>query len=372
VQKGREDHHDIEQEQEVPVLSPAQQFAARTRYRWPVVVALAVIGGIAAGVWSVATATTIWSGTTALSTQSQNRAPEQDAVLALGYVDYFNQDTYQELLRAKAGIPDDVKLAAQTGATSPIFYITASGPSQEQVRTAAVAAADQYRSDVRDSLLAERRQAVDDLQAEVDRNIESAQRPERTEAERGVILEQIRSLQGRLTEFQADNTNLIKQLQPEPGMASSTPSPAMNIATGLLAGAILGAALAILLVNLDDRLRTEHDLGQRFGVRTFADFSGGADAATRRRVLASMANELELNNTTGPGKVIAVVSARRTTRSSALARELAALLAARHTDTLLLLSDPETSQDLSLAGRGGLVDILVGDVSLPKKVLRHA
>jgi hypothetical protein len=36
------------------------------------------------------TAKPTWTATTALTTQSQNRAPEQDAVLSIGYVDYFN------------------------------------------------------------------------------------------------------------------------------------------------------------------------------------------------------------------------------------------------------------------------------------------
>ncbi len=353
------------------VLSPAQQLAARTWQRWPIIIAVALIGGVAAGTWSFAAAVTTWSGTTALSTQSQNRSPDQDSVLALGYVDYFNQDTYQELLRAKADIPDDVELSAQTAATSPIFYITASGPSAESARAAAVAAADQYRSDVRDSLMTERRQAVDDLQAEIDRNFASTQRPERTDAERAVILEQIRSLQGRLTEFAADNTNLIKQLQPEPGMTSTTPSPVTDIAVGLLAGAMLGVALAILLVATDNRLRTEHDLSQRLGLRTFGDFGAATAAGVRHRVLTSMANELELNNSAGPGKIIAVVSPRRSTRSSALARELAELLAARRTDTLLLLADLQAGQDHSQADRRGLGGVLAGDTNLSKEIVRR-
>ena len=353
------------------MLSPAQHFAARAWRRWPIIAAVAVIGGVAAGTWSVATAHTTWTGTTALTTQSQNRAPDQDAVLALGYVDYFNQSTYQELLRSRANVPDDVTLSAKTGATSPIFYIIASGSSEERVRAAAIEATNQYRNDVRDSLLAERREAVGDLQAEIDRNIAEAQRPERTDAERGVILEQIRSLQGRLTEFEADNTNLIKQLQTEPGVASSRPSPVIDIVTGLLAGAVIGVALAILLAAVDDRLRTGHDLGQRLGLRTFADFGRDVPAATRRRVLANVVNEMGLSNTEGRGKVVAVVAARRTRSSSALARELAELLAARRTDTLLILGDFQIGPDIALAGRHGLVDVLAGDEAMTMEVVRH-
>jgi MinD-like ATPase involved in chromosome partitioning or flagellar assembly len=59
-------------------------------------------------------------------------------------------------------------------------------------------------------------------------------------------------------------------------------------------------------------------------------------------------------------------------RSSELARELAELLAARGTDTLLVLADLQTRQDLSRADRHGLVDVLVGDSSLTEEVVRHS
>ena len=47
-------------------MKPAQLFTARILQRWPIVVALAVIGGLAAAYWSVTHATTVWTATTAL------------------------------------------------------------------------------------------------------------------------------------------------------------------------------------------------------------------------------------------------------------------------------------------------------------------
>jgi len=351
-------------------VKPAQLFTARILQRWPIVVALAVIGGVVAAVWSLTNATTVWTATTALTTQSQNRSPDQDAVLALGYVDYFNQDTYQQLLRDAAAIPPTVTLQAKTGATSPVFYISASGPSEAEVRNAAVAAAARYRGDVRRSLVGERQQAATDLQAEIDSSVVTLQAPGRTDAEKNVILDQIRSLQGRFTEIQADNTNLVKQLQPEPGVASSTPSPAADIAAGVVGGAILGMLLAILLGTLDTRVRTRRDVAQRLGLATLAEFDRRADASTRTRKLANLANALRLGSAEAENKIVAVVSARRSAHPSLLAEELVAFLAARRTSALLLMTDLASRQDRSVLGPG-LVEVLADQGRLRSTILRQ-
>src|SRR5580765_3944716 len=135
-------------------VSPARLLLGRIRRRWLLVVGLAIVGAVGAGVWSTTAAAQAWTGTIALTTQSQNRAPDQDAVLALGYVDFFNQDAYQQVLHAEIGAPAGVRLSAKTGATSPVFYIQATGTSADQVRSLAASAADRFRSDVRNSLIA--------------------------------------------------------------------------------------------------------------------------------------------------------------------------------------------------------------------------
>jgi capsular polysaccharide biosynthesis protein len=315
-------------------VTPVQQFSGRVWRRWAVVVLLAVVGTVAAAVWSVTSATSVWTGTAALTTQSQNRSPDQDAVLALGYVDYFNTDAYQEQLRSEIDVPAEVTLSATTAATSPVFYIMATGRSADEVRAAAAAATERYRADIRDSLVAERQQSVADLQALIDQNVQLAQAPERTEAERNVIFDQIRSLQGRLTDLQADNTNLVKQLQPEPATAESTPNPTIDIVAGALGGAVLGVLLATLLAMLDRRLHTRHDLRQRLGLETLADLTGRhRDPESRTRRLANLANALDLDGPVPgpgePGRTVAVVSARTSARSAELARSLAGALAER-------------------------------------------
>ncbi|TWF78967.1 Mrp family chromosome partitioning ATPase [Pseudonocardia hierapolitana] len=339
-------------------MSPLRKYSLRVAEWWVVVVVLAVAGGVLAAVWSVSTATTTWTATTALSSQSQLRAPEQDGVLAIGYVDYFNQESYQQVLRAKAGVPDDVTLSAQTGASSPIIYVSASGPSEDVVREAATSATEAFREDVRQSLVAERRRAADDLQAEIDKNVETLNSLARTDVEKNVLLDQIRSLQGRLTEFLADDTNHLKQLQPEPGVDSSTPSPVVDIVSGVFGGAVLGILIALVFAAMDRRVRNAAEVQDAAGVPVLAELRRGDDGSIRMQNL--------LNSVTTAGgatTVVAVVCARRTEGLSAFAHELASAWPARRGGSLHVVADlrsPRPAYD----EMPGLVDVLDGRKSV--------
>ncbi len=110
---------------------------------------------------------------------------------------------------------------------------------------------------------------------------------------------------------------------------------------------------------------------QRLGLATLADFDARADSSTRSRRLANLANSLQLGTTAGEHKIVAVVGARRTARSSALASELAGLLVARQTSTVLMMTDLDVRQDRAIAGRTGLVEVLAGQLRLRAGLLRH-
>jgi len=335
-------------------MSPLRKYSLRVAKWWVLVVVLAVAGGVLSAIWSISTATTTWTATTALSSQSQLRAPEQDGVLAIGYVDYFNQESYQQLLRAKAGVPDDVTLSAQTGASSPIIYLSASGPSEDVVRDAAASATEAFREDVRQSLVAERRRAADDLQAEIDKNVETLNTLARTDVEKNVILDQIRSLQGRLTEFLADDTNHLKQLQPEPGVSSSTPSPVVDIVSGAVGGAVLGILLALVFATMDRRVRNAAEVQEAAGVPVLEELRRGDHGGIRMQNL--------LNSVTTAGgstTVVAVVCPHRSEGVSAFAHELASAWPARRGGALHILADlrsPRPGYDEV----PGLVDVLDG------------
>ena len=272
-----------------------------------------------------------------MTTQSQNRAPEQDAVLSIGYVDYFNQATYQELLRAEAKIPDGVKLTAKTGAASPILYIEAVAPTEAVATSAAQAAADAFRNDVRVSLVAERTQEVSDLQTQVDAAVKQLQRPGVTPAEGNVILDQIRSLQGRITDIGSDATNHLKKLQAEPGVAVSSPSPVLQVALGGLGGLVLGILAALALAVLDNRIRTPSDV-RRAGLDTLAEFGPGSDPVRRRLVVERLANTLSAVEGES-AVVISVIGVASTNAAPRLAHDLAAASGARRAGSLLVRAD---------------------------------
>lgn len=340
-------------------MSPLRKYSLRVAKWWVLVVVLAVAGGALAAVWSIANATTTWTATTALSSQSQLRAPEQDGVLAIGYVDYFNQESYQQLLRAKADVPDDVTLSAQTGASSPIIYVQASGPSEDLVRDAAASATEAFREDVRQSLVAERRRAADDLQGEIDKNVATLNSLARTDVEKNVLLDQIRSLQGRLTEFVADDTNHLKQLQPEPGVSSSTPSPMVDIASGVFGGAVLGILIALAFAVTDRRVRNAEEAQEAAGEPVLAELQRGDDSGIRMQNLLNSVTTAESGGTT----VVAVVSARRSDGVAAFAHELASAWPARRGGVLHVLADLRSSRR-GYEGTPGLVDVLDGRESV--------
>jgi Mrp family chromosome partitioning ATPase len=347
-------------------MTPVQVYARRILARWRLVAVLTAVGAVAAGVWSVTSLAPSWTATSALTTQSQNRAPDQDAVLALGYVDYFNQPSYQELLRSEVAIPAGVELTATTGATSPILYVQATGRSEDAVRAAATAATDRFQQDVRQSLVTQRTQAVGDLQKQIDDYVGQLQTPGKTDAEKSVVSDQIQSLQGQITEIQSDNTNLLKPLQPEPGVASTSSSPVIQVITGALGGAVLGILVALLLSVLDRRVGGATDVRQRLAAEPVIELGKHSSAAERAVRTEQLANRLSLGGSPD-STVIAVVGVREGSTAPVFARQLAGTYAARRSGALLVLADLRRK---GYEGRMGLAEVLDGWTSPRSAMLR--
>ena len=119
--------------------SLASKLAAVRRYWWIVlaVVCLAVLGALV----STAQTPTTYLGRTSLIVSSNNRAPEQDAVLVQGYVSYFNNAAYQQQLLAATGVDAKAELSAEAAAASPILVISATGSDPDSAQSAAIAVA---------------------------------------------------------------------------------------------------------------------------------------------------------------------------------------------------------------------------------------
>ncbi|MDT7706112.1 MAG: hypothetical protein QOG20_1719 [Pseudonocardiales bacterium] len=344
-------------------MSPLQHYTRRIARRWVLILAVAMIGGVLATMWAHTRDGPTWTATAALTAQSQLHSPDQDAVLALGYVDYFNQPSYQQLLATEVHIPAGVKLSAATAATSPVLYIEASGTDEASVRSAAAVAAETFRNDVRQSLVAENQRVATGLQTQVANSLQQLQQPGVTPGESNVILDQIRSLQGQITVVQADDTNQLKQLQPVPGVASTKSSTTVAAATGLAGGAVLGILIALLFSALDNRLRTPADVRQHLRLDTLANFEANADPVQRTRRVQAMANAMSLFTRSGP-TVVAVVAPRGGRTSAAFARELAGIWSTRRAGTLLILANLRSTESVRRYGVRGLVNVLDGETSV--------
>lgn len=335
-----------------------RQYGEPILRRWKVIVAVLLLSVIGTVLWTVVKGGTSWTATTALTTQSLTRAPEQDAVLALGYVDYFNQPTYQQVLRAEARIPVDVTLKAETGAASPIVYIEAKSLSQSAARSAAQAAADAFRVDIRNGLDTERQRQIDELQKTVDAAVVEVQKPTTTDAERNVILDQIRSLQGRIADIASDGTNELKPLQTEPGVASSVPAPGLAIAGGAFGGLVFGVLLAWVLALLDGRIRSRRD-AMNVGATVLGELAADDDRVTRGRLVEHMVNGLRARGGKLPSTV-AVVGVGKGD-GARFATELLTAAAPSRSRAVLVRADLRDGDDRS---GSGLVDVLDGSLSL--------
>ncbi|MCE0763114.1 hypothetical protein LWC35_09360 [Pseudonocardia kujensis] len=350
------------------IETPLKRYGLFVARRWMLVLIVTGIALCLSVVWTLATTQTTWTATAAVTSQSDTRAPEQDAVLALGYADYFNKPEYQQLLRAETGIPAAVELSAKPGAASPIFYIQAVAPTEAGARDGAARAADAFREDIRKSLVAERSRQTSELQKQIDGLVNDLQTPGTTAAEGNVILDQIRSLQGRITDLSSDATNALKELQPEPGVAKSG-SSLLGIGVGTVAGLILGALLAVVLGLLDDRVRRREDI-ERLGMPVLVDLPPASrNPQDRARTLARLAITINGELGSARGIVIAIAPASRSAVARQFVDELASLFAARRGGALVIRADfhaPSAAEE-----RSGLVDVLDRGVSVRSVATVH-
>src|SRR5680860_1634727 len=125
-----------------------RQIESLLRWRW-LVLSFVVLSMLTAIAIAVASGTSYSATSTVVvgsaSTQSvSGRSPEQDAVLARGYVEILNSPSQQRLLKGAADVPGDVKIDAAPVATSPFIDITATASSEDEAVTASTAYAQAF------------------------------------------------------------------------------------------------------------------------------------------------------------------------------------------------------------------------------------
>jgi succinoglycan biosynthesis transport protein ExoP len=332
-------------------VSPLRIQLDRIRRRsWLVlaVMILAVCGAFAAS-WADATT---YTGRSTLTITSENRAPEQDAVLAQGYADYFNEPSYQDTLRAAAGVPEEVAFAARTAAASPIVYIEAEAPDRATAASAASAIATAFREDVNENLRSGRTQAIEDL-----RNQISAERAELAtvpddSAESSLITNTILDLQKQVAIIQSNDNNQLHELQLSAGVAENSPNLVQNVALGLAGGLILGCLAALGFATVENRLATADEVRDQLGLDTLAVIPGGRSkpaARDRAQQMKRLANLVSLSDLPRP-VTVAVTVPRATPGTSQVAQGIAAYRASQGERTLLIKGNLHEQQSQRLPG----------------------
>ncbi|WP_260289168.1 polysaccharide biosynthesis tyrosine autokinase [Propionibacterium freudenreichii] len=164
---------------------------------------------------------------------------------------------------------------------------------------------------------------------------------------------------------------------------TTTPSPVKYLAMGILAGLLLGYALAFIRQHFDTRLRTADDITDRFtdpvlavlpesrGIaRTDAGSNEDFQSAESMRKLRT---NLRYANVDHQAKVILVTSPLQGDGKSSVAASLAKVMAVAGDDVILVDTDlrrPSVADTFALHGPLGLLQVLVGSTE-PENALRR-
>ena len=187
------------------------------RQRWWVVAVVAVLAVLAAAA-SVITCRTrrTWGSRHSCF---RRRAPEQDAVMVLGYVTIFNDPATITRLRTTAKIPEDVSFEARAAAASPILAIEATADDPKVAQDAAVDMAKAFSADINEVQQSGRENYI----AELERQL--AEIPPVDPA--GSTNPYYATLQERIDDAQFSCNELLL-LQPRAGVTEITPNIAIE------------------------------------------------------------------------------------------------------------------------------------------------
>jgi uncharacterized protein involved in exopolysaccharide biosynthesis len=202
---------------------------------WGLVLLVLILSVTAAVLMAMNTPTT-YTARSSMIISSNNRSPDQDAVLVRGYVDYFNNEAYQSALLDEAGLSGSVTIAAHAAASSPILLIEATTASPDEARLAATAVASEFQEDVNQVREQDRTAEIDGLQERLDQLLATGDAGFDGTAT---------ALQERIAEMRGDRVNQLQELQLDGGVATNSPSLKTSILLGGVGGLVLGALAAL-------------------------------------------------------------------------------------------------------------------------------
>jgi succinoglycan biosynthesis transport protein ExoP len=244
------------------MMTPLQIRLDHIRRRWWLVLAVMAIAALATTLYSLSQQS-VHTGMKALRVSSMTRGPEEDAVLAQGYVEYFNQPSAQQALRVKLGLPSDVAFNARNSASSPIFYVEAIAPDTDAATASANKLADTFRDDINTQVRQGDAGAIAGLRALISAGQEQFKRVPSPSTESSLMLEEIRSWQKSINDREVNTTNQLMDVLPTASSSSTSPNVAQNAALALAGGLILGVLAALALASAEERLVTPQEVQER-------------------------------------------------------------------------------------------------------------
>lgn len=302
---------------------------SRVRRFWFLVLVIVGVAG-AGAVAATAVTPTTYVGRTSLIVSSNNRSPDQDAVLVQGYVTYFNDEAYERRLLNAAGIRGEVALSAEAAASSPILVISATTADPNTAQSYAIQVASTFRDDINRVDAQSKAAQLAALQEQLDAAL----------ASRTPNASVISNLQDRIDSLRSDQVNVLQELQAEGGVAAESPSLRGNLLLALAGGLSLGVLAALALARLSQRLPSALEVADKVGVETLLEIPGPQGRTGRRLHDQRMAQLATITRAqlAGPG-VLAVAQAEAGWAAPFVAFSIAREWAAQGYPTVLVQLD---------------------------------
>ncbi|UFS98892.1 hypothetical protein [Nocardia huaxiensis] len=323
------------------------------RLKW-LVLAIAV-AALALGFYTVRDLAPMYTSRVALTIGSPNRAPEQDAVLSVGYAQYFEDPAYQSKLKETAGFPAGVTLAARTVASSPILYVEATAETEATAKDAAARAGKAFKDDINARLRAAQEASIAAVRKPFD-DARAANAP----------LSEISETQmwDQVNRINADTSNKLIDLQQADEVVRKEPSRIPALVAYGTGGLVLGCLVALGIGAASRRLRTADDVEIKAEVAALAVVPGasGKEAAGRDRALKQVVTAVGLA-TPVQDAAVTVTSPSSSAGVETVARSIAEERARQGVRTILLHADLRRPRGTGvgelLAGRAELESVLV-------------
>jgi capsular polysaccharide biosynthesis protein len=304
------------------------------RYYWWLVLAVTMVG-LLGGLIAAATTPTTYVGRTSLIVSSNDRSPDQDAVLVQGYVDYFNDAAYQTQLLRSVGVQERVPLSASSSASSPILVISATTSDPQTAQSDAIAVAGAFMDDINDVHTTKNAEKLAQLRQQLSEALSSNSNDASSVVD---------DLQNQIEQVQSDTVNALQELQSKGGVAEQRHSLFGNLVPATAGGLLLGVLAAVGLSVLSRRIHGRLDVSDKVGLPTLVELArprGSAGRARQERRLVQLANIVRAR-LGGPG-VVAVAQPEVGHASSVVARKLALEWARQGYPTVLVSTRPHAS-----------------------------